>query len=153
MAEYFCNLEIKVMNDGPHHPIAEAMRVAREEAAVRDHMNAPMGGRSVFSGEGIGALSGWLCFFGMIGAILGGLSSGIVGAIVGAGMFAGGVAVIALVARKTSFVWDRGPAWVWGIIGFVAGALLGASMQSDLLGWGLAGAMLFWGFRAVYRKS
>ena len=140
------------MSDGPHHPIAEALRTAREEAAVRNH-NLPSG-PSPFAGEGIGALSGWLFFFGMVGAVLGGvLGRGLSGAIVGALVFAGGLAVVGFVARRTSFIWNRGPAWLWGIGGFVLGAFVGVAMNSDAMGWGIALAMVCWAFRSVYKDS
>lgn len=139
-------------DSGPHHPIAEAMRVAREEAAVRDRLNAPLSGAPSAIGGGVGNATGWAVFFGMIGAVLGGIfGRGLMGAIIGAVMLGGGFALVAWVGRKTSSIWNRGPVFVWVILGAVGGWCLGALMHSDASGWAVAGMMAAGGFRYMMK--
>lgn len=133
-------------DNGPHHPIAEALRIAREEAAVRERLSGSSGAPAV--GGGIGNAGGWVVFIAMIGAILGGIvGRGLMGAVVGAVVLGGGFAVVAWVGRKTSVIWNRGPVFVWVILGAVGGWLLGAAMHSDASGWAVAGMMAAGAFR------
>lgn len=143
------------MNDnGPHHPIAEAMRIAREEAAVRERLNASGSGAPSAVGEGIGNASGWVVVLGMIGAILGGIfGRGLMGAVVGAVVLGGGFAIVAWVGRKTARIWNRGPVFVWVILGAVGGWFLGALMHSDASGWAVAGMMGAGAFRYLMKDA
>jgi hypothetical protein len=65
--------------DPLHNPLAEAMQIAREEAAVRERTNAPLnygglgGGGGPIGPMGIGNLSGWATFFMMLAAIFFGI--------------------------------------------------------------------------------
>lgn len=136
-------------DNGPHHPIAEAMRIAREEAAVRERGSGSGGSAG---GGGIGNASGWVVFFGMIGAVLGGIDGrGAMGAVVGAAVLGGGVALLAWIGRKTSRIWNRGPVFVWVILGAVGGWCLGALMHSDASGWAVAGMLACGAFRYMMK--
>lgn len=138
-------------DNGPHHPIAEAMRIAHEEAAVRARGSGSGGSAG---GGGIGNASGWVVFFGMIGAVLGGIAGrGWMGAVVGGVMLGGGIALLAWVGRKTSVIWNRGPVFVWVILGAVGGWLLGAAMHSDAAGWAVAGMMVAGAFRYLTKDK
>lgn len=64
--------------DPIHHPLAEALQTAREEAAARDRSNAPINygggsGGGPIGPIGIGNLSGWATFAMMLAAIFFGL--------------------------------------------------------------------------------
>jgi hypothetical protein len=147
--------ELEMSDHGPHHPIAEAMRVAREEADIRDRINAPLSsGRPSHFGQGIGAASGWVVLFGMMGAILGGiLGRGLTGAIVGAVVLGGGFGVVGFIGGMTSRIWDRGPVLVWVAVGGVAGYFFGAMITSDPINWAVAGMMLFGAYRFVTKNN
>jgi len=141
------------MSDDIHHPIAEAMRDAREMSDRIEQVNRPLGGApSPFFGQGIGNAGAYVFFFAMIGAILGGLlgrslMAAVVGAIVVGGMFG----VIAFVGKLTSRIWNRGPVLLWVLLGGIAFFFLGAAMDSDPINWAVAGAMIGGAFRYMMK--
>lgn len=63
---------------------------------------APNGSSSGPVGGGIGNLSGWVLFVGMVGAVIGGiLGRGLMGAIVGGFVFGGAIWALGAFARKS----------------------------------------------------
>lgn len=135
---------------GVHHPVAAEMREARELRDQLAHQNA-RGPRSAFFGEGIGAASGWAFFFGLLGFAVGIFMGGVVGAIVTAVVFAGVFLVIAFVARRTMSIWNRGPVFVWFILGGVVFFLIGGVLQGEGINWAFVGAPVAAAFRYLMK--
>jgi hypothetical protein len=140
-------------DNGPHHPIAEAMRTAHDEAQVRERLNAPHGGpRSSYFGQGIGNVGGWVWLFVILGALLGWLTGhGLTGAVIGAVVIGGAFALIAFVGKITSHFWNRGPVWVWVLLGAIVGFFLGGVMSGEGINWAMVGMMVFGAFRYMMK--
>lgn len=133
-----------------HHPVARALREAHEmgeQIASRGLRTTP----SPFSGQGIGGAVGWAFFFGLLGFCVGLLVGGWSGAIVGAVVFAAVFMAIAFVARLTMPIWNRGPVFVWFLLGGVVFFFVGGVLHGEGINWAFAGAPLAAAFRYLMK--